>query len=811
MTVYPPSAPNALGFDAILRALHGLASSDVGRKVLEGEEPIPDQGGQARVLALVSEFQALLKFDDPFNLTGLDETRSVLARVGPEGSFLEGEELRRILGSLTCARVACSYLNTRAHKYPLLSAFVSDVNQLPDLERLLDQRIDERGSVRDNASPRLRELNRARIRAESTLHRALQVELKRASESGFAADGQPTVRGGRLVLPIRAEAKRKVQGFVHDVSSTGQTVFIEPASCLDANNDLVSIDADIRREIVAILVDTTAAVVAEKSSINHNTDRLAALDALAAKARLANKLDASVPSVAEGFEIELIDARNPELVLATASDASARDAIREVIPLNLRIGVDAHTLIVTGPNAGGKTVALKTIGLFALMLSRGIPVPADERTRFPFVQNLLVDIGDEQSVENDLSTYSAHMVRIAGMMRQAGAGSVVLIDEAGTGTDPVEGGAIAQAVLEHLGRSGALTIVTTHHNALKAFAHDSEGIVNGSMVFDLESLSPTFRFRMGVPGSSYGLEIAKRSGLADDVLARARELVGDDARSVEDLLATLEMRLEHVREQQEVLERTANEAEQSRAKNEERAAYLREEKSRILTAAQVEASRILKGANKRVENTIREIRESQADKAKTRKVRAELDEVRATVDEKVSAAVEKARRKEAKAKKGTSADSPAQKIIVGDKVVVDGGSTAVEVLSITGKQAELAFNSGRMKVDLKRLAKVGGKSKQSVQVSRIREQNKRGEIVSGLLNRRIDLRGTRVEDALAQVTRLVDEAIAAGLDSVEILHGKGTGALRQAIRQNLLDRGDVRTVDDAEIEAGGSGITVVTL
>ena len=801
MLVYPSSAVTALGFDAVLETLRDYVVSSIGLELLDAEDSFDEIGALREALNRVAEFQALLRFDDPFNLTGIADTPALLANAGPQGSYLEGEGLRLVLASLACARITKSYLHTRNQKYPLLAGIAESLASFPDLEKYIESRIDERGEVREDATPRLRELNRRKFRIENSLRRAIHDELKRASESGHAADSQPTVRGGRMVLPIRAEAKRKVQGFVHDESATGHTVFIEPASCLEGNNELVGIEAEIRREIVAVLRETTSEVVQSRREINANASILAVLDVLAAKAKLANRIGGIVPTVTMERTVELIDARNPELALA----ASSGDATRVVIPLTLKLGGDDHTLIITGPNAGGKTVALKTIGLFALLLAHGIPVPADDRTVFPFTSKLLVDIGDEQSIENDLSTYSAHIVRMAGMIEKAGSGSIVLIDEAGTGTDPVEGGAIAQAALESLGASGALTVATTHHNSLKAFAHDTPGIVNGSMVFDVESLSPTFRFRMGIPGSSYGLEIARRSGLSDSVLLRARELVGEDTRSVEDLLNTLEARLQGLQEQQERYERSAGEAEHSKEKYESRATQIKEERERIIAAAHAEAAAVLKSANARVENTIREIREAQADKDATRRARALLDDAREKEEEKVRVRVER------KAKKQPRRDAGAEPIAVGDQVLVDDGSTAVEVLAIDGKSAEVAFAAGRMRVSLDRLRKVAGKRAQRVDVRRVQETTSRGDLTTGIIEQRLDVRGARVDEALGKVTRLVDEAVAAGLDSVEILHGKGTGALRAAIRENLLARRDVRAADDAPFELGGSGVTVVAL
>ncbi|WP_456426570.1 endonuclease MutS2 [Rhodocaloribacter sp.] len=813
MKRYPSTIEEKLGFDVLRARMEGYARSTLGLERLARMRPSDDLAWVRDELARVSEFQEALRFDDPIPLEHVLDLREVLRRVAPEGSSVGPEDLLATHRTLTTTRRLKAYFEARRDRYPHLAERVRHITPLVEIEAYVAGIVDDEGRVRDGASPELRRIRREIGRRQAQLRASVMRALRDAIAQGYATEEQPTLRNGRMVIPVRAEAKRKVQGFVHDVSSTGQTVYVEPTAALDLNNAVRELEGEERREVERILRAATAELRAHLDELRENQRSLAAFDLLQAKARLALDLDAAVPRLNDEGVIDIREGRNPVLQLHFARLRERGGEPRAVVPLDLGLGEAYRTLVITGPNAGGKSVAMKTVGLFALMLAYGLPLPLDPRSRFSLFADLIVDIGDEQSIEEDLSTFSSHVANLKYMLRRASDRALILIDEAGTGTDPAEGGALAQAVLERLTDVGARTIATTHHGTLKVFAHETEGVENGSMEFDQETLRPTYRFRPGVPGSSYAFEIAERIGLDREILDRARELVGTQKAKMEDLIAVFERRNQELARRLAEAEAALAQAKTERAKYEERLERLREQTDAIRQRALAEAERIVREANARVEQTIREIREAEAAKAATQAARARLEGFK----EEVAGRREKVERRQKKRKRGSRKKRPAETpaapapgpIRVGDQVVIDGGGTAGEVLELDAKEAVIAVGAMRMRVRRDRLTKVGGPRRQEVTVRHV------AAAPSGLAAMKtrthIDLRGARVDEALAEVTRFLDEAVAAGLDRVEILHGKGTGALRQAIHTYLAARPDVAAFEDAPWNQGGAGVTVVTL
>ncbi len=521
-----------------------------------------------------------------------------------------------------------------------------------------------------------------------------------------------------------------------------------------------------------------------------------------------------MPHLNDAGVLDVRQGRNPVLLLHFQRLAEQEGGPpRKVVPLDLALGEDYRTLVITGPNAGGKTVAMKTVGLLTLMLAYGLPVPVDPLSSMSRFERLFVDIGDEQSIEEDLSTFSSHVANLRRMLREADARSLVLIDEAGTGTDPEEGGALAQAVLERLTEAGARTVATTHHGTLKVFAHQTDGVENGSMEFDRETLSPTYRFQARVPGSSYAFEIARRIGLDAGVLRRARTLTGAQKTALEDLIATFEARNQALALRLEQAEATREKAEAEQADYAARVEKIRAERDALRQEALDEAERIVQEANARVERTIREIKEAQAEKAATQAARAELEAFKATVEQRRDKVARRQKqRKQQAPRPAPSSEPPAPAngaLRVGDQVVLDEGATAAEILEIDNHEALVAFGSMKMRVELERLRKVGGPRKQQVTVRQVSQGA--ADLAALSARTRIDLRGYRVDEALAEVQRFLDDAVAANLHQVEILHGKGTGALRQAIHEYLAQSPFVAGFEDAPWNQGGPGVTYVTL
>ena len=813
-----------MGFDVLRERLRRLVRSPLGEDRLQRMRLSSDTGWIRAELGRVAELQDVLRFDDPMPFRNVLDVRSTLARASPEGALLGPQELLDLQRTLVTLRHLRAYFEGRRERYAGLWALALPITPLPAIERRIEVVVDDDGQVRDSASAELQRLRRLTIRKRAALREALQQALRSAMRGGHTTEEQPTIRNGRMVIPVRAEAKRKVEGFVQDTSSSGQTVYIEPADCLDLNNEVRELEGEERREIDRILRATTSDVRDHIETIREGLRVLAEFDLLQAKARFANDLDAVVPGFNEDGRIEIVRGRNPVLILHFRDLGDER----EVVPLDLSLGGDYHTLVITGPNAGGKTVAMKTVGLFAMMLGCGLPLPLDETSTFPIFRRLHVDIGDEQSIEEDLSTFSSHIANLKFMLSNAGRHALVLIDEAGTGTDPAEGGALAQAALESLTARGTRTIATTHHGTLKVFAHETEGVENGSMEFDQSTLSPTYRFQPGVPGSSYAFEIAHRIGLDESILDRARALVGEQKTALEELITTFEARTQELDAKLAEAEQTLRRARNERDQFERKARKIDREREDIRRGALEEAERIVGEANARIERTIREIKESEAEREATRSAREQLESFRGEMrhrlagdggqeipsegaegEARAAEDAESGEREAAEPGRRQRGGEPREVAIeVGDQVVLDDGSTAAEVLEIDGDDAVLSFDSMRLRAHLDRLKKVGGKRRQQVRLGKVEHA---GALTSLTAHSRLDLRGRRVHEALADVTLLIDEALVSGLDDVEILHGKGSGALRQAIHEYLAERPEVVSFEEAPWDQGGAGVTFVHL
>ena len=513
MNVYPDTASNKLGFDVVLREIAGFTYTSLAQDAIGVEGPYKDRSRILFELTVVTELKDLIQFDDPLPFRSFEDLTSLIKEVGPEGAFLEASSLLLIKELLQVSRLLNANLNARKEKYRALTTTYSSLLSLDSVEKRIDQVCEKDGTIKDSASDELHRIRRQIIKQQNNLRNALDRALKNAIGQGYATEGQPTMRSGRMVIPVRAEAKRKVDGFVHDVSATGQTVYIEPASCLSLNNDLRSLEAEERQEVIRILKEVATLIRPHRQDLTENQRLLVAFDVHQARARWAISHNAIVPQIPDEPVVDIQEGRNP-LLESHFKKENKGESNRTVIPLNLSIGEHYSTLVITGPNAGGKSVALKTLGLFAMMLAHGIPIPLKDTSRFGLFTRLFVDLGDEQSIEQDLSTFSSHIRNLREILKHADEESLVLIDEAGTGTDPAEGGALAQAVLEELTRRETRAVVTTHHGALKVFAHTTEGVENASMQFDRETLAPTYRYQGGIPGSSFAFEIGERMGIA---------------------------------------------------------------------------------------------------------------------------------------------------------------------------------------------------------------------------------------------------------------------------------------------------------
>lgn len=800
MRLYPADAADTLGFEVLRERLQQHARGPVAQEALRDRVPFATREAAELALHRAREYMDVLAFDDPVPLAAVLDVRPLLRQIAPEGAWAEPEDLHAVRLVVRTFRLLRRYIEERRSRYPALYSLAANLVPAPDLERHLDALLDEDGRMREDASPELRLIRRQLASTRNALHERLHAELRSAISHGWATEEQPTVRAGRMVIPIRAEAKRKVAGFVHDTSATGQTVFMEPAAVLDLNNDVRLLEVEERREVIRLLTDATARIRAVVPDLRTSLDVLHQIDEVQAVARLGRELGAQVPKFSTDGTFRLREARHPALIL--------RLGRARVVPLTLSLDHRERVLILTGPNAGGKSVALKTAGLCAILMACGIPVPCTEDSEIPFFTRILVDVGDQQSLHDDLSTFTSHVRRMCVMAEEADEESLVLLDEAGTGTDPDEGGALAQAMVERLYARGAKVVVTTHLGALKVFAHETPGIVNGAMVFDEATLSPTYRLQTGRPGSSYAFEIARREGLPEPVLDRARVLLGSGRVALESLVLDLERNAKALEVEKEAAAKAREEAERLKRDYTERRDAIREQRENLRLQALAEAETILKEANARVERTIREIREGHAEREATLQARKALEEHVKEVQSRQEKTRQSVRKRTIRQQ--PKPQTPPEPLKVGDQVAMAGVSAAAELLEIRGKKAVIVQGSIRMTVALDQLRKVGNAPTRKVEIRTTTSSSPTG-MAALTASTRIDIRGLRVDEAEAVLLRFLDEALAANLPQIEVVHGKGTGALRNVARECLMRQREVARVDEAHPEHGGAGVSVVTL
>ena len=654
----------------------------------------------------------------------------------------------------------------------------------------------------------------------SGISRSLQSILRNAQSEGVVdKDVTPTMRDGRLMIPVAPAFKRKIKGIVHDESASGKTVFIEPEVVVEANNRVRELEGDERREIMKILTEFTNIVRPMVPDILQSYEFMADIDFIRAKALFAEQVKGIKPVVENVQQVDWARAVHPLLYL------SLQKQNKQVIPLDITLDEKKRILIISGPNAGGKSVCLKTVGLLQYMMQCGLLIPLHESSRTGIFSSIFIDIGDEQSIENDLSTYSSHLTNMKYFVRNCNEKTIILIDEFGSGTEPQIGGAIAEALLDRFNRNRSFGVITTHYQNLKHFAEDTEGIVNGAMLYDRHLMQPLFKLSIGNPGSSFAVEIARKIGLPEDVIADASVKVGSDYIDMDKYLQDIvrdkrywESKRQNIRQQEKKLEDITSRYEKDLEE-------VNRQRKEIMREAKAEAQRILAEANARIENTVREIKEAQAEKEQTKLARKALEEFKASVestgeeDDKIARKM--AKLQERKERKKQKQNTPAAKqtfnrdvIEVGDNVRLKGQVSAGTVMELQGKQAVVAFGMIKSTVKLEQLEKVSkGQIKKEIQKSTFVSSDTTDHMHEKKLNfkQEIDVRGMRGDEALQTVTYFIDDAIQVGASRVRILHGTGTGILRQLIRDYLHSVPGVRHYHDEHVQLGGAGITVVEL
>lgn len=792
--IYPDNAADKLGFLEIKALIKEKCLSQAGKMMIDRIQPQYKFDLIDRFLRQTSEFKDLLQHDSPLPIDHFYPMKETVEKIRVEGTFLLEEELFRVMLSLRTVYALIRYFQEREDQYPQLQLLFEHLPIEKNVLRQIEAVIDERGKVKDNASKALLDLSQQIQKTELEARKRLDTVFKQAQQNGWTADGNLTIRDGRLCIPILAENKRKIKGLIHDESATGQTAFIEPEEVFHLNNKVRDLNFEYRREVVRILTALTDLLRPHVALLVAYHGLLTKIDFVRAKALFALDIDAQMPELSKAADIRLINAKHPLLMLSVKQEEH-----QHVVPLNLTIDQTDRILLVSGPNAGGKSVCMKTVGLLQLMVQSGMLVPCDSESRFGVFRKFFADIGDDQSIDSDLSTYSAHLSKMKHFSQFATNKTLVLIDEFGTGTDPQFGGPIAEAVLEVLNKIGVRGVVTTHYSNLKIFASHTNGIENASMLFDNQAMKPLYILQIGKPGSSYAFEIAQNIGLPREVLDLARQKIGVQQKKVDSLLVDLE------REKKEVYEtRTAIRLREKTLQDQQEElnalkSYLDENRSTLLKEAKQEARQIIKDANKLVENTISEIRTSGAEKDQTKKLRAKLQQTADQLKDKPLVKAKVSR---------PSSLAPDTDIAIGDWVrMLDTGNDA-EVIEIAKNNLILALGDLRTVVKKNKVEKIRGKEKAKA-VKKQRAFSATGDVAD--FHPEIDVRGMRTEDALHKIEQVLDRALMIGYPSLKIVHGKGDGILRRFIRDYLRKYSHVSRFEDEHPDRGGDGITYAYL
>ena len=847
--VYPSNFETKIGFTDIRRLLRGNCLSTLGSEMVDDIVFSDNADTINEWMNQIREFRRLQEEDEDFPLQYFFDVRTSIARIRLENTHLEENELFDLRRSLETIHDIVKFVNRSDEdeawkekapqpKYPALHRLADGVVTFPQLIQRIDQLLDKFGRMRDNASPELLRIRQELSRTEGNISRALYGILRSAQSEGLVdKDVAPTMRDGRLVIPVAPSLKRKLRGIVHDESASGRTVYIEPAEVVEANNRIRELEADERREIIRILTDFTKQVRPHVSEILDSYKFLANIDLIRAKAELAVQFQAIEPHVEQKAHIDWIRAIHPLLQMSLEKQG------KQVVPLDIMLTREKRILIISGPNAGGKSVCLKTAGLLQYMLQCGLSIPVSERSTTGIFRNIMIDIGDEQSIENDLSTYSSHLLNMKQMMKKADEDTLLLIDEFGGGTEPTIGGAIAEAVLKQFWKKKTFGIITTHYQNLKHFADDHEGIVNGAMLYDRHEMQALFQLSIGQPGSSFAIEIARKTGIPEEVINDASEIVGSDYIQSDKYLQDIVRDKRYWENKRQTIHQREKDMERTIARYETDLTDIEQSRKEILRKAKEEAEELLRESNKRIENAIREIRESQAQKEETKRIREELEAFSADLhdidtraeDEKIAKKIaqlqarkeRKEKRKKEKAEKSKNAQASGNQILpqstsktpqinVGSTVRIKGLQSVGTVESIEGKTAAVIFGGMRTKMRLERL-ELADDSKPTEKHASLSAYNISRETRETIDSHRqnfhqdLDVRGMRGDEALNAVTYFIDDAILVGMSRVRILHGKGNGILRQLIRQYLSTVPNVTHFADEHVQFGGAGITVVDL
>jgi DNA mismatch repair protein MutS2 len=798
--IYPSRFEEKIGFDKIRQLIANECISSMGKKFVEKIRFSSKREIIENMLEQIKEFKDILQFGKPFPSEDYIDMRDVLNELKIPGTYIEQESLFDLKTSLKTISAVYNYIK---------ALDVEDFSSLHDLVKQLffpeeiifsaEKIIDDKGEIRDNASEKLAEIRQQIMSKQRQVLRATRKAFELAKKSGWAPENaEITIRNGRTVIPVKASDKRALHGFIHDESSTGQTVFIEPGESFEINNEIRELENDERREIIKILLKFTDFVRPYFEDLFRLYRFLGLVDFIRAKALFSIKTEAVKPVITSEKKLFLRKAVHPLLYL------SHKAQNKSIVPLDIVLTEENRILVISGPNAGGKSVCLKTTGLLQYMLQCGLLIPAKEDSEVFLFNKMFIDIGDEQSLENDLSTYSSHLLNMKFFIRNADINTLFLIDEFGTGTEPQLGGAIAESVLEELNKNKAFGVVTTHYTNLKIAAERNYGMINGAMLFDSKEMQPLFKLQIGKPGSSFTFEIAKKIGFPRYILEKAKKKTGVKAVSFDRQLQQLELeKLKIEKREKELIkmEKSFKEAEQ---KYNNLKTKIDKNKKKILEEARIEALKIIEESNKAIEKTIREIKEAKADKETTKALRQKLNLQKEKI-KKLTGKNETAKKEHAKTVEAET------KIAPGDWVKIKDSDIIGELVSLDDDEAVVNVNNVILRTTADKLKKSDKKPQNAVPTYKSTQRNIINEINKKTVNFNlsIDVRGKRAEEAISMIKKYIDDAILLNIGEVAILHGKGNGILRQIIREYLQTIDEIKYFGDAPVDMGGAGITRV--
>lgn len=815
--LYPQHIEEKIDFTTIRQLLKNKCISSLG---IEKVDQIAFSSKYEQIVELLSQTNEMMEIInaavEEMPIGDFFDLRSALSRVRIEGLFLDELEVYNLWRALEAVRKLIAFLTQKEENaYPHLTALIPASNCIAIVNKRVDALLNKFGKIKDNASPALGRIRKDIHQIESSISRTLHSILRQAQADGYVEkDLSPTMRDGRLVIPVSPSFKRKISGIVHDESASGKTVFIEPQQVVEANNRLRELEAEERREIIRILVEFTNFLRPYFDDIIASQYFLGTIDFIRAKAIFSIEINAIKPRIDNVCQLEWNKARHPLLFLTLKKQS------KSIVPLDVVLNEQQRILLISGPNAGGKSVCLKTVVLLQYMLQSGMPIPLHDSSRAGIFERLFIDIGDEQSIENDLSTYSSHLLNMKFFIKNSNSRTLLLIDELGTGTEPMIGGAIAEATLERFNGNEAFGIITTHYTNLKLFADATPGVVNGAMLYDRQLLQPLFQLSIGNPGSSFAVEIARKIGLPEDLIASASQKVGSERMDYDKHLQDIVRDKRYWENKRRDIRLKEKKLEDTLLKYETEMSTIDKMRKELINNAKKEAQNLLSQTNAKIENTIRQIKESQAEKEKTKAVRDELNAFKdklyaELLPEKTQKKSQGNKEKSIKIKKVQKIENKeliTTDINVGFNVKLKGQTAIGTILELQGKQAIVAFGQMKSTVKISDL--------EIVSKSQIKKESKKYESIGTAstdevrqrklhFKHEIDLRGMRADEALQAVTYYIDDAIMVSVGSVRLLHGTGTGALRQLIRQYLATVNGVKNYRDEHVQFGGAGVTIV--